>query len=70
MPPSASSKRPILAHALDLALLERAEELGLRRERQLADLVEEERSAVRALEPALPLRRSAGEVAALVTEQL
>ena len=39
-------------------------------ERQLADLVEEQRAAVGALEPALALRDRAGEAAALVAEQL
>ena len=40
------------ADAADLALLERAQQLGLQLERQLADLVEEERAAVRLLEAA------------------
>ena len=42
----------VAADALDLALLEDAEQLGLHRRRQLADLVEEERAAVGQLEAA------------------
>ena len=45
------------ADAADLPALEDAEELGLQREGQLADLVEEERAAVGALE-APPASRS------------
>ena len=41
------------AHPLELALLDGAQELRLRRERQLADLVEEQRPAVGELEAAL-----------------
>ncbi len=37
-----------------MALLEHAEQLGLRRERQLADLIEEQRAALGRLERALP----------------
>ena len=47
-----------------------AEEPHLRGVRQLADLVEEQRPAVGALEPALARRDRAGERAALVAEQL
>src|SRR5258706_5332756 len=58
------------ADRLDLLLLDDAQELGLQRERQLADLVEEQRAAVRLAEqPALRLVR-AGECAAAVAEQL
>src|SRR5262249_5208985 len=55
------------AHAL---ALERAEQVRLQRERQLADLVEEQRASVRALERADVLLLGAGERAALVAEQL
>src|SRR5262245_12460643 len=58
------------AQALELAELKHAQELGLRGQRQLADLVEEQRPAPRELEPALLARVRAGERAALVTEQL
>ena len=49
---------------------ERAQELGLQLERELADLVEEQRAAVGALEGARALAVGAGEGAALVAEQL
>ena len=52
------------------ARLERAEELRLHRERHLADLVEEERAAVRLLEGARAVRDGAGEGAAHVAEEL
>ena len=56
--------------AIDLALLQDAQQLGLQRRRQLADLVEEQRAAVGLLErPTLPLG-GAGERAALVAEEL
>ena len=44
------------ADAADLALLERAQQLRLQLERQLADLVEEQRAAVRLFEAADALR--------------
>ena len=56
--------------ALELTLLQKAEELDLQRRAHLADLVEEERAAVRQLELALSLRVRAGVGAALVAEQL
>ena len=40
--------------ALELALLEHAQQLGLQRQRQLAHLVEEQGGAVRDLEPSFP----------------
>jgi hypothetical protein len=58
------------AHALELALLQHAQQLHLHLERDLADLVEEQRAAVGQLEaPGLGLH-GAGEGAALVAEQL
>src|SRR5581483_3745659 len=58
------------AHAVDLVLLEDAEQLRLEPELHLADLVEEDRAAVRELELAdLPADR-ARERAALVAEEL
>jgi hypothetical protein len=53
-----------------LALLERAKELGLHVDGQLADLVEKERSAVRLLEEADARGLRIGERAAGVTEEL
>ena len=58
------------ADALEPLLLERAQDLRLQRQRQLADLVEEQRAAVRELELARLARRRAGERALLVAEQL
>ena len=58
------------ADALELALLNDAEDLDLGRQRQLADLVEKDRAAGRALEPAGLLAVGAGEGAALVAEEL
>ena len=62
--------RPRTAEALDLAVLQHAQELRLELERQLADLVEEERAAIGQLEAAGLRRVRAGEGAALVAEQL
>ena len=58
------------AEALDLALLQHAQELDLHVAGDLADLVEEQRAAVRGLEPAIARGGGAGERALLVTEQL
>ena len=57
------------ADRVDLALLQRAQQLHLRVERQLADLVEEQRAAVGLLELADALVDGAGEGALLVAEQ-
>ena len=54
----------------DLAVLQRAQHLGLRGEVHVADLVEEERAAVGLLEEAALARLGAGERAALVAEEL
>ena len=56
--------------ALELAFLQHPQQLGLDVRGELADLVEEDRAAVRELEAALPHRHRAGERAALVAEQL
>src|SRR5581483_11494935 len=58
------------ADAPDLALLEGAEELRLHRGRHVADLVDEERAAMRALEEALAGLGRAREGALLVAEEL
>ena len=58
------------ADALELLLLQHAQQLDLRVERQLADLVEEDRAVVGELEAALLLLHRAGERAALVAEEL
>src|SRR5206468_9483524 len=57
------------AHALDLAELDCAEQLGLDGDRQLADLVEEEHAALRGFEDAWLRVPGAGEGAARVPEQ-
>ena len=59
-----------VADAEDDALLQRAQQLHLQVERQLADLVEEERAAVGRLELAGPRRDGAGEGALHVPEEL
>ena len=62
--------RPRAAEPLDLAVLQHAQQLRLQLERQLADLVEEDRAAVGQLEAAGLRRVRAGEGAALAAEQL
>ena len=57
------------ADALDLAFLNRPQQLGLQVEAQVADLVEEQRASGRELELAELLLVRAGERAALVAEQ-
>src|SRR5207237_2045369 len=64
------AERAVAAHALELALLEHAQDLGLGLERHVADLVEEEAAAVGHLELAFPRPDRAGEGALLVPEEL
>ena len=59
-----------VAEAPDVLLLQHAQELHLQVERQLADLVEEERAAVGLLEEAAPVGDGVGERALLVAEEL
>jgi hypothetical protein len=62
--------RPVSAQTLELTFLQKPQQLCLRLDRELADLVEEESAAVRQLHaPDLRCPR-VGERAALVTEQL
>jgi hypothetical protein len=68
--PRAEPARLAAADALVLAVLEHAQEAALQRRFELADLVEEERAAARALEAPDPARDRACERAALVPEQL
>ena len=58
------------AERLDRPLLQHAQQLGLRRQRHLGDLVEQQRAAVGRLEAAVAALDRAGERAALVAEQL
>src|SRR6266545_1068658 len=62
--------RLVAAEAGDFALFEHAQQLRLRRRRQVADLVQEQRSAACRLECAFARGVSAGKGAALVAEQL
>jgi hypothetical protein len=65
-----STRRGVLPYPSHLAVLERAQELGLCPRRQLADFVEKERAEVRLLEDAGTLRNGPGERPAAVAEQL
>ena len=58
------------ADALELAVLDRAQDLFLHAERNRAELVEHERAAVRLLEAADVRTRRSGERAGLVAEEL
>ena len=62
--------RLLAAHALELAILQDAEQLRLRRLVQIADFVEKDRAAVGQLELAAPERRRAGERPLLMAEEL
>ena len=68
--PEVDAHRPRAADPLELALLQRAQQLRLQVERQLADLVEKQRAAVGELEPSLLQAERAGERALLVAEEL
>src|ERR1700754_3219845 len=61
--------RPAAADAFDGSFLQHAQEVGLRVERQGADLVEEHRAAIGGLEVTDASRGGAGERTALMTEQ-
>src|SRR5690606_27742515 len=62
--------RRATTHRLDLALLQRTQQLDLDLQRNLADLVEEQRAAIGLLEATSPRSHRAGERALLVAEQL
>ena len=68
--PNRDADRLLAAEPLHLAVLQHAQQLGLRRLVQVADLVEEDCAAVGQLELAAPHAGGAGECAALVAEQL
>src|SRR5262245_46550511 len=61
---------PVPAHALELPLLQDTQDLRLRLERHVPDLVEEQCAAIGDLELALTGGRGAGEGALFVTEEL
>ena len=62
--------RPVSAKALDFALLERAQDLRLEIERQLADFIEKERTFMRQFQAADFARNGSGEGAFFVTKEL
>jgi hypothetical protein len=68
--PRAQPTRLAAAHALELAVLERAQQPRLERRGELADLVEEERSVGGALEATDATGDGAGEGALFVPEEL
>jgi uncharacterized protein YoaH (UPF0181 family) len=68
--PHVDAARSVLAHTPDLALLKGAEELDLHGGRDVADLVEEQRSAVRRLKQPGTVGTGAGERAAHVAKEL
>ena len=67
--PHVDFQRFASAHRLDLVLLDRAQQLHLRRRRQLTDLVEKQHAAVGFREFADMALGRAGEGAFLMTEQ-
>ena len=67
--PRLAQARGGLAHALELAVFQHAQELGLQLQRQLADLVEEQGAVARILEVAGAVGVGAGERALGVAEQ-
>ncbi len=60
----------VLAHAADLAVLQHAQQLGLRAGGQLADFIEKDRAAIGLFEQPRALADSAGEGPARVAEEL
>ena len=61
--------RLVAPQRFDRSFLQDAQQLGLRRGRQLRDFIQEEGAAVRGLEPTVAAVGGAGESAALVAEQ-
>jgi len=68
--PHVDGHAALRADALERAVLQDAQQPHLRCGRELADLIEEQRPRVGALEPALPRRDRAGEAPLLVAEEL
>jgi hypothetical protein len=62
--------RAVRAHGPDDPVLQHAQQLGLKLHWHLADLVEEDRSAIGRAEQSVPRPRGTGESAALVAEHL
>jgi hypothetical protein len=67
--PDIDRHRPRSSQPLDPAGLDDPEQIGLDLRRRVADLVEQQTSAVGLLEPSLPSLRGAGERAAFVAEE-
>ncbi len=68
--PHVDAQRSCSTEALELVLLQHAQDLRLRARAHVADFVEEERAAVGLLEASDTLLVGAGERAFFVTEQL
>src|SRR4051794_19887677 len=64
------SLRPLRAERFELTLLQNAQQLGLKRRAHRADLIEEDRAAVRERELALLVRRRPGEGSSDMAEEL
>src|SRR5262245_21323811 len=62
--------RLLTSDAHQLSSLDGAQQLGLERERQIANLIDEQRAMLRALEHSAPQPDRTGERAALVAEEL
>ena len=67
---TSTPQRLVRAQRLNCSLLQHAQQLGLRRQRHLGHLVQQQRPAVRGAETAVAPADRAGEGATLVTEQL
>ncbi|MNT08011.1 hypothetical protein D3C72_1427370 [compost metagenome] len=63
-------ERGVVTDALQIAVLQHPQQLGLQRQRELADLVEKQGALVRQLELACPVVNGAGEGPLHVAEQL
>src|ERR1700733_1657230 len=68
--PDIHPNRLILAHTLQFSTLQKTQQLGLKRQRHLADLVQEQRTAVCRFNPSRPALHRACECAPGVAEKL
>ena len=62
--------RPVLAHPFVLFLLQHAQKLALQRQRNLRNLVQQQRPPIRRFKPARPVFNRAGERSSCVAEKL
>jgi hypothetical protein len=60
----------VSADAVELAILQHAQQARLQRRRHVTDFIEEQRAAIGLLEPSLALQRGPGESALFVAEEL